>query len=170
MQIIKDGRIVEDHWRHLGDADEAEAGPVTVSAARWRSEREALLARPDTGLRLTGSDDVAAIASDIAHWPLIVLEFTAMADGRSFSSARLLRERYGYTGELRARGAFIRDQMFFLTRVGVNAFELADEGKLAAALSAFSDFSVRYQAATDEPAPLYRRRGRAGHGSGRSPG
>ena len=79
-------------------------------------------------------------------------------DGRAFSQARLLRDRHGYAGELRARGDFLRDQMFFLRRVGVDAFEFPEGTNLQDRLKAFEEFSVTYQAAVDNPEPLYRRR------------
>jgi uncharacterized protein (DUF934 family) len=159
MQIIKDGRIVADDWRHLAD-DEALAGNrVTVSAARWQAEKSTLLAAGvELGLRLRGDDPLEELADDLPSFQLVVIEFPVMADGRGFSLARLLRERYGYRGEIRARGDFIRDQMFFLARVGVNAFECGQAQDLEALLPALSEFTVRYQAAVDEPLPLYRRR------------
>lgn len=158
MQIIKDRKIVDDRWTHVADDAPLNGAHATVSAARWRAERDSLAERGDIGLRLGGADEVADFAEDLARIPLIVLEFAQMADGRLFSSARLLRERYGYAGELRARGDFIRDQMFFLSRVGVNAFEFSHSSQAEAALASLGDFTVRYQAATDERTPLYRRR------------
>jgi uncharacterized protein (DUF934 family) len=80
-------------------------------------------------------------------------------DGRSFSTARLLRERYGFTGELRAVGNFIRDQLCYLRRCGVNAFAFTREDmNLEDALKSLGDFSEYYQASVDQPLPLFRRR------------
>lgn len=161
MHIIKDGRIVADDWRHLAD-DESLAGPrVTVSYSRWLAEKERLRKEGiEVGVRLSGDDPIEVLAEseDLSRFPLIVIEFPQMSDGRGFSLARLLRERYGYRGEIRARGDFIRDQMFFLSRVGVNAFECGQDQDLESLLPALSEFTVRYQAAADEPQPLYRRR------------
>jgi len=159
MRIIRDGQVVEDNWLHLADSDEIAAGPITVSINRWRNHRAEFRARSDrTGLRLSGADSLQDIVGSLSDLPIIVLEFTAMADGRIFSHARLLRERYGFKGELRARGDFIPDQVFFLSRVGVNAFEFGEENALAEGLRKLSEFSVKYQAAADEKHPLYRRR------------
>lgn len=159
MQIIKDGGLVEDSWRHLDDADAMPAtGDVTVSFSRWLAEKAALSARTGRlGVRLNGNDPLETLGPVAGQFPLLVVEFPAVADGRSFSIARLLRDQYGYQGELRAHGHFIRDQMFFLQRVGCNAFE-STLTKAEALLPGLSDFSVRYQAAQDEPQPLYRRR------------
>ena len=89
--------------------------------------------------------------------PLILINFPAFMDGRGFSYARELRER-GYTGELRAVGHFIRDQLTYLARCGFNAFQMADDSQLEDALHSLDDLSEYYQAATDQPLPLFRRR------------
>jgi uncharacterized protein (DUF934 family) len=162
MAIIKDGRICENQWRHLGD-DEAlpRDGGVTVSLKRWLAEKEALLKRgAPVGLRLNSEDSPEEIADDAQHFGVIVLDFKQFTDGRGFSQARLLRERFGFEGELRARGDYIRDQVFFLSRVGIDAFEFADAQAAENALPALQEFSVKYQAAADVPEPLYRRRHR----------
>lgn len=154
MRIIKNGRIIENTWRHLGDDEDIDTGPCTVSWNRWRREREDLLGRRPAplGVRLGAGDPADELAADLTYLSLIVLEFASLRDGRSFSQAQLLRERYGYTGEIRAKGDFIRDQIFFLSRVGVDAFELTDEGALAGALTALNDFSVTYQLAAGDSA------------------
>jgi len=163
MRVIKDGRAVADDWQHLDDQTPLGPGPCTVSAKRWLAERDALSGRAAAvGVRLSGGDDVAAIAADCASLGLVVVEFPALADGRGFSLARLLRERYGYRGELRACGQFIRDQVFFLSRVGVDAFQCGENDDPADILSALQEFSVKYQACTDQPQPLYRQHRRGG--------
>jgi uncharacterized protein (DUF934 family) len=159
MQVIKDGRIVADSWRHLSDDEPVPTTPCTVSAARWLREREELLKHEGPlGIRLTGDDRLEDFAADFERVPLIVVEFPTMVDGRGFSIARLLHERYGYKGEIRARGKFIRDQVFYLHRVGCNAFEFAEGEDLESILPLLHEFSVTYQAAADDPRPLYRRR------------
>jgi uncharacterized protein (DUF934 family) len=159
MQIIKDGAIVSDDWLHLDDdAPVPESGSVTVSASRWLKEREALGSRAAAlGLRIGGGDDLDALAADLPRFALVTVEFPKLADGRGFSIARLLREAYGYAGEIRARGNFLQDQLFFLKRVGVNAFEFTQPVDLANMLPALEEFSVTYQAAWDEKTPLHRR-------------
>ncbi|QSA95582.1 DUF934 domain-containing protein [Methylococcus sp. EFPC2] len=161
MQIIKDGLIVEDDWRHLADDETVPAaGRYTVSSQRWLAEHPSLASGPDElGLRLRGEDKLEDLADDLGYFALIVIEFPTMADGRGFTLARLLRERYGYRGEIRARGEYIRDQIFFMSRVGINAFQFGEEQSLESLLPALSEFTVRYQAAVDQPLPLYRRRG-----------
>jgi len=160
MQIIKDGAIVADEIRHLADEEAPAGGAFTVSLARWLKEKESLKATGSAvGVRVTGADALEGLAADLPHLALVVVEFPALADGRGFSLARLLRDRYGYEGEVRARGDFIRDQIYFLGRVGVNAFEPAHDADLEGLLPALTEFSVNYQAAADHKQPLYRRRG-----------
>lgn len=158
MLIIKDSEIIKDHWTHIADDPIPEDGCVTVSLSRWKAERDVLAARDgELGLRITSEDNLEEIVDDLAHFQLIALEFPVFTDGRCFSYARLLRDRYGYSGELRAVGNYIRDQVYFLSRVGVNAFEFAEPQDLQGALNSLRDFSVNYQACADEREPLYRR-------------
>ena len=159
MQIVKDGRLAEDHWQHLSDEQAVPPqGDVTVSYARWAAEGAELAKRDGRlGLRLTGADPLETLGPIAGQFPLLVVEFPGVADGRGFSVARLLRDQYGYRGELRAYGHFLRDQVFFLQRVGCNAFE-STLIKAEDLLPGLSDFTVRYQASQDEPLPLYRRR------------
>jgi uncharacterized protein (DUF934 family) len=157
-KIIKQRQIVEDHWQHVADGEPLPAGPVIVSLARWQAEREVLLARPDRlGVRLQSDNAVADIAEDLPHFAVIALEFPVFRDGRAYSQARLLRERYSYRGELRAVGEVLRDQLFFMQRCGIDAYELRSDRDLEDAMEAFTEFTVTYQAAADEPLPLYRR-------------
>jgi len=115
---------------------------------------------PDEGqvLRLEPTDDPAAVADRLAHVARVEVHFPKFGDGRGFSIGRLLRERYGYKGELRAVGPLTRDHLFFLESCGFDAFELRDGEDPHAALAAFSDFSEAYQASPARPQPLFRRR------------
>ncbi len=157
--VIKHRRIVEDRWQHLADDAEMPVGPVIVTLARWRKERAALRERGDpVGVRLPNTANVADLATDLPVLALVALEFPKFADGRAYSQARLLRERYGYQGELRAVGDVLRDQLLFMARSGFDAFELRADHGLEDALEAFGEFSESYQPAADQPQPLYRRR------------
>jgi len=161
MQIIKNGKIINDDTRHLADDETPTGSRFTVSFARWQAEKENLQqAEGKVGVRLNGGDALAAIADDLPRLEPVVVEFPALADGRAFSLARLLRERFGYAGEIRARGNFIRDQVYFLARVGINAFEPVEGTDLEKLLPALKDFSVNYQAAADDKKPAYQMRGR----------
>ena len=101
------------------------------------------------GVRLSPTDDPAIIANDLDKLSLIAVEFPVFADGRGYSTATLLRERYGYKGELRAVGDVLRDQVFLLSRSGFTTFALRDDQSVDKALAAFNDFSSYYQHAAD---------------------
>ncbi|NOQ81355.1 MAG: DUF934 domain-containing protein [Methylophaga sp.] len=159
MQIIKDREIVEDNWLHLDDEAELTSGNFTVSLARWQAEHESLSHHENgLGLRLTGEDPLEEIVPDLANFSLIVLNFPAFTDGRCYSFARLLRDRYGYKGEIRAQGDILHDQLFYMTQCGINSFEMLNQHSLVDVIPAFDDFSESYQTTVLKPEPLYRRR------------
>jgi uncharacterized protein (DUF934 family) len=136
----------------------AGAGHVIVPFTLWRTQREALLAHDGrTGVWLEPSEDPADLAALPPLPPLIAVRFPLFNDGRGYSTARLLRERYGFRGELRAIGDVLRDQLFELARCGFDAFALRADQDAQAALAAFGDFSEAYQAAVDR-GPLFARR------------
>ena len=168
MEIIKQGEIVTSAWVHLGDDEPlpAHAADLTVSLARLLEQREPLLARAregsgQVGVRLTPADELDPLLPVLPELSLVAIEFPKFTDGRGYSLARLLRDRHGYRGELRAIGDVLRDQIFLLSRCGFDAFELAPGKSIHDALEAFSELSVRYQAAADDPRPLFRRRSAA---------
>ena len=159
-RIIVDRRIVEDLWQ-LVEPDGAipQDGDVIVVLATWLAQRAALATRNGrTGVWLEPGDEPGMLAGDIATLPVIAVHFPQFTDGRGYSTARLLRQRYGFKGELRAIGDVLRDQLFQMRRVGFNAFALKDGRNIEDALGAFNDFSDAYQSAVDLPAPSYRRR------------
>lgn len=163
-RVIRNRRVEIDDWRILGVPEgdvgpELPAGAIAVPLAAWLARREELLARRDpVGVWLKPDDDPAALAPDLPRLPLVAVHFPRFTDGRGYSIASLLRRRYGYARELRAFGDVGRDQLFYLSRVGFDAFRLADHRDPEAALASFGDFSQRYQASVDEPLPLFRRR------------
>lgn len=146
MQIIKDKHIVDDTWQHINDDETIPAGDVTLSLARWQQEKHALVHHAGRiGVRLQSTDAVAELADDLTRLSLIELDFTDFADGRPFSQAWLLRERLGYGAELRATGHYMPDQVFYLARVGVNAFQPEKFEDLPVLLAKLNDFTVNYQ-------------------------
>ena len=110
------------------------------------------------GIWLDTNEQVEEIPDDLEHFQVIALNFPKFTDGRHYSSARLLRERYGYKGEIRAIGDVLRDQLFYMRRCGFDAFAIRADRDPEDALQSLKDFSVRYQAAVDERLPLFRRR------------
>jgi uncharacterized protein (DUF934 family) len=162
-RIIRNRRVENDVWQTLGlDAEvpaELPHGPVLVPLATWQARRDELLARHEPfGVWLKPEDDPGALAADTKVLNLIGVHFPKWGDGRGFSTATLLRGRYDYTGELRAFGDLGRDHLFHLERCGFDTFKLNPRHDPEKALAGFDDFSERYQAAIDEPRPLFRRR------------
>ena len=109
-------------------------------------------------LRLEPTDDPATVAGRLAHAARVEVNFPKFGDGRGYSLARLLRERYGYEGELRAVGQVVRDHLYYMKGCGFDAFLLREGEDPAEALRAFDDFSEAYQATAVRPVPLFRRR------------
>lgn len=146
MQIVKDKKIIEDAWRYVADGIEPGSGDISVSLPRWLQERLQLLSRDGKlGVRIRPADSAVDLAADLNNIQLIELDFTDFADGRLFSQAWLLRERYHFQGEIRAIGHYIPDQVFYLSRVGVNAFVQENSDRLPELLSYLNDFTVKYQ-------------------------
>lgn len=160
MALIEHGKVVSnDAWTHLAD-DEAlpGQGDVTVTLARFEKERAILepqLGR--LGVRLGPEDEPAALGDAVKSLRLIAIAFPKFTDGRGYSIARLLRDRYGFGGQLRAVGNVLPDQMFYMRRCGFDAFELTEGKPVEDALKALEGFSVTYQAAADDSRPLFRR-------------
>lgn len=161
--LIKNRQLVTDDWQTLAADAVAPgltfpAGKIIVPLAVWLERRDELLARGKVGVALAADAEPAQLANDVAALPLVTVDFPKFADGRGYSIARLLRERYGYTGELRAVGDVGRDQLFYLSRVGFDAFLIPDGRDAQAAIASFDDFPEAYQTGTDRPVPLFRRR------------
>ena len=126
MPLIKDNAFVENIFTTLADDQEAPLGAaIVVSLKRWQSEREALIGRNVAlGVRLGADQSPDALGDDVNRLALIVLEFPKFRDGRGYSWARLLRQRFGFKGEIRAVGDVLRDQWLFMGRCGIDAFEV----------------------------------------------
>jgi uncharacterized protein (DUF934 family) len=151
MALIRDEQLVDDTYTAVADdAALPESGAVLVSLALWQSDREPLLARSEPlGVRLKSDESPELIAADLDRIALVALEFPVFRDGRAYSYARILRERYGFAGEVRAVGQVLMEQLHFMLRSGFNAFELDSKDPLGQYKTAMADFSVWYQPTGD---------------------
>lgn len=158
MRVIRDQAITEDSWQLLPEGSDIPAeGDIIVGVKTWNERAEELLARKGkTGVVLRSHEAPDEIQRREAL-PLIAIDFPKFSDGRGYSSARLLRDRLGYKGELRAVGDVLRDQLFYMLRCGIDSFVLKAGKDEQGALEAFREFSVTYQAAVDDPRPLFKR-------------
>jgi uncharacterized protein (DUF934 family) len=170
--IIKDRAVVSDDWHVLqlaeGEAPEGvivAAGKTLVPLAVWISQRAELQQRADVGVWIASSERAEALKDDVAKLPLIAVDFPKFSDGRGYSIAYNLRMRLGFTGELRAIGDVLRDQLYYMQRVGFNAYAVRADRDVHDALKGLSDFSEPYQNAVDIKAPLFRRVQREGAGA-----
>ncbi|QLF91797.1 DUF934 domain-containing protein [Pseudomonas sp. ABC1] len=164
QRIIKNRQVIDDDWSLVARDTALDAlpnsGKLIVPFTLWKEHAPALKARDgELGVWLDADEAVEDIAEQLGDFQLVALNFPAFTDGRHYSSARLLRERYGYKGEVRAIGDVLRDQLFLMNRCGFDAFAVRADCDPHAALEGLSDFSVTYQPAADEPLPLFRRRG-----------
>jgi uncharacterized protein (DUF934 family) len=174
--IIKNRAVVADDWNLLrvetkaavvpeGEDDtrpeaasvSVPAGKVIVPLAVWLAQRDTLASRGDVGVWIASSERAEALRDDVAQLPVIAVDFPKFADGRGYSTAYNLRARLGYTGELRAVGDVLRDQLFYMQRVGFNAFEVRADRDVHDALKGLSDFTEPYQNSWDRKAPLFNR-------------
>ena len=165
-QLIKHGIATTDSWQILdlaaGESPETVAlpeGDVIFPLAVWQARKDEIVSRPTIGLLLQPADRVEDVAGELASFNLIAVNFPKFVDGRGYSTAALLRQRYGYTGELRAVGDVLHDQLFFMRRVGFDSYALKDGKSLDYAITAgFKPFTEAYQGATDQAQPYFRRR------------
>jgi uncharacterized protein (DUF934 family) len=156
--IIKNKQICEDNWQVWRDTETLpSSGGYIVPLTLWKTHKEDLKNLGSVAVFLASDESPKALADDIAELDLIAVDFPKFADGRGFSYGRELREQLGYTGELRAIGDFIRDQLYFLNRCGFNSFAL-ETSDLEESLASFNDFTESYQAGIDQRLPLFRRR------------
>jgi len=149
-KLIKSGAYAQDNFALLADDAPLPEGAVLVSLARFQKDREALLARnTPIGIKLQSSENPELLGADLSHFSLIALEFPKFRDGRAFSWARMLRTRLGYTGEIRAVGDFLYDQVNYQHRVGFDAWEVPDHFSLEMFSRALTEMTNVYQPSTD---------------------
>jgi uncharacterized protein (DUF934 family) len=151
MPLVKNGKIIADSFVHVADDAEIPAdSAILISAARFMGDPEALSQRADrTGVIWPNNRDVDDVVPYLDRVAVIALAFPTFRDGRAYSQARLLRERHGYRGELRATGQVLRDQFLFMLRAGFDAFEVKKPGDAEAFASTVKRYSVFYQPTGD---------------------
>lgn len=163
-KIIKDKTIVSDDWNLLKLADGETPDSVAVPVGKqivplqvWLAQKSALAARTDIGVWISSDERPEQLKEDTATLPLVAVDFPSFADGRGYSIAYNLRARLGFTGELRAIGDVLRDQLFYMARVGFNAFATREDRDIEDELKGLTDFSEVYQTSWDQKVPLFRR-------------
>ena len=163
-QIIKGRAVVSDDWSVLR-LDEGQAaidvvvpeGKVIVPLAVWQAQRETLTARAEVGVWIASDERPEVLKGELDNFAVVAVDFPKFTDGRGYSIAYNLRMRLGYTGELRAIGDVLRDQLFQMQRTGFDAFATRQDRNINDALKGLTDFSEVYQTSVDIKSPLYRR-------------
>ena len=149
-KLIKSGAYAQDVFAPVADDAALPQGAVIVSLARFQKDREALLARnTPVGIRLQANENPELLGADVNHFSLIALEFPKFRDGRAFSWARMLRTRLGFTGEIRAVGDFLYDQVNYQHRVGFDAWEVPDHFTIEMFNQALTEMTNVYQPSAD---------------------
>lgn len=160
MPLLKSGQIIEDMWLDITDEQTIpEHGDIIVSLERWLNEGDTLRSyEGKLGLRLKNDQSPAQVADDLDAFDVFVLEFPKYTDGRAYSAARLLRDRYGFQGEIRASGDVLIDQYGMMQRCGFNAYEIGDNADVPAWQAAEKRISSHYQSAADGVAAIWVKR------------
>jgi uncharacterized protein (DUF934 family) len=160
QSLIYQRKLINNTWLIAAEPSNTLKGKdVLVPLAAWKLHQADWLEQAArVGVLFEPHEDPAEVSSQLEHFALIAVNFPVFTDGRGYSIGRLLRERYGYKGELRAIGDIMQDQMFYLSRVGFDAFLLKDGQSVEGAIGALNVFSEAYQASVERPVPLFRRR------------
>ncbi|TFW00785.1 DUF934 domain-containing protein [Oxalobacteraceae bacterium OM1] len=162
--IIKNKAVVSDDWQVLklaeGDTPETvavPAGKVIVPLKVWQAQRAVLEQRSELGVWLASDERPEELKGELGRFQVVAVDFPKFADGRGYSIAYNLRARLDYTGEIRAIGDVLRDQLFYMQRVGFDAFAVREDKNIDDALKGLTDFSEVYQKSWDVKSPLFRR-------------
>lgn len=165
QKLINKESSVDNLWITLKEATELEAleavrgKNIILPLKFWKLFKAELSAHTgDIGVWLDSDETAEDLAEDLNELPLIALNFPAFSDGRSYSTARELRQRFSYKGEIRAIGDVLRDQLYYMSQCGFDTFELRSDQDIESCLQAFTDFRTGYQSTIVEPSPLFRRR------------
>jgi uncharacterized protein (DUF934 family) len=168
--IIKNKAIVADDWVVLRLSEQESAENITVATGKvivplqvWLKQRDVLQQRAEIGVWLASDERPEELKGDIDKFSVIAVDFPKFSDGRGYSIAYNLRMRLNYKGELRAIGDVLRDQLFYMQRVGFDAFAPRPDRKIEDALKGLTDFSEVYQISVDPKLPLFRRMHRKGN-------
>ena len=170
MPLVKNGQIATDVFFHAADGAELPGeAPVLVSAARFLEDPEGLLKRGKVGVIWPNSRDIDDLVPYLHRLALVALVFPSFRDGRAYTQARLLRERHGYEGELRATGQVLRDQFVFMLRAGFDAFDVRKQADAEAFGEAARRYSVFYQPTGDGHLSALHRRSQLRHSESAKP-
>lgn len=158
-KIVKDARVIDSSLRVVREEDpDITESNVLLPLSTWLQNAGSLKDRDDVGVWLDSHEEVEELEPWLDHLPVIALNFPQFHDGRPLSNAAILRQRYGYGGEIRAIGDVRRDVANQMLRCGFDAFEAAEDQTPEDILAGLQGFTYAYQASADHPKPLFRQR------------
>lgn len=162
--LIKDHKISTNEWR-LIDKEQtidlstlADTDNIILPFARWQENKAVVLGKVNIGLWLDSDESAEPLSSLCHEISLIAINFPVFSDGRGYSYSRTLRDHFGYRGEIRAIGDVLPDQMYFYHRCGFNSFLLRSDVNADTAINSLNDFSISYQAGSDQRTPIFHHR------------
>jgi uncharacterized protein (DUF934 family) len=162
-QMIINGEIQPDNWQYLGDGQadisSLPEGDIVVPLAFWQANKQALSGRSGRlGVHIDSHEEPEQVAVDLSNFSVIAVNFPSFMDGRGYSTARILRDRYHYQGDIRAVGDVLPDQLFYMRRCGFSSFVIKEDKDINDAVKYLNTIRHTYQAASDNPNPLFRQR------------
>ena len=162
-KLIKDKQVVEDNWllisdKTLSSTNDLPKEKIILPLQVWLNVKSELSNPSMIGVWLDSDEEPSRLGEDIKDIPLVAINFPSFADGRGYSYASLLRQRYCYQGEIRAIGDVLRDQLFYMQRCGFNSFVMRENDRSEEALDSLEDFTDTYQSSAANPEPLFLRR------------
>lgn len=160
-QLIKNRAVVTDNFAlitEFNEGDSIPAGQIIVPVQVYLDNQAELSSRQDVAVWLDSDQSADMVKELTDKVAFIAINFPKFADGRGYSYARLIRERFNYTGELRAIGDVLLDQLHFMERCGFDSFAVRADKDIQEALTGFETFRHSYQSANDNPSPLFRKR------------
>jgi len=159
-KLIKQSTIIDNVWHKLDkeSTESPETSAVLFPLERFLENPELVIGQAEAGVWLDSDQEPSVLAPYIEKLSLIAINFPKFVDGRGFSYARQLRDKYNYQGELRAIGDVLHDQLYYMKRCGFDSFAVREDKDIESAQQGLNGFTVCYQASTDQPEPLFRRR------------
>jgi uncharacterized protein (DUF934 family) len=159
-KLIKQSTIIENVWHKLDKEfhEMPDTQALLFPLDHFLENPDCVIGKPEAGVWLDSDQEPSALAPFIEKLSLIAINFPRFVDGRGYSYARQLRDKYNYQGELRAIGDVLQDQLFYMKRCGFDSFAVREDKDIEVASHGLNAFTECYQGATDQPEPLFRRR------------
>ena len=162
--LIKDQQLSNNYWLLIDEGEtldlssDADSDHIILPFSRWQENQSTVLGKANIGLWLDSHESAEPLASVCHDITLIAINFPVFSDGRGYSYARTLRDHFAYRGEIRAIGDILPDQMYFYQRCGFNSFLLRSDVNPETAINSLNDFSISYQAGSDQSTPIFHQR------------